>query len=138
MRLAPQIHDLLIDLGLCGIGMDRSGDGLRSGAGFHRNGKLADHVAGMGRHDRCSYNLVRALLNVDPRKALVFSVKDRTIDLIEFVRVGFDFDPLLLCILLVHPDMRHFRLREGTPGHDRGIRPWHSLSPRDEGIARSE
>jgi len=37
VRLAPKVHDLLIHLGLRRIGMDRAGDRLRSGAGFHRN-----------------------------------------------------------------------------------------------------
>ena len=35
MRFAPKVHNLLIDLSLRRIGMDRAGDGLRSGASFH-------------------------------------------------------------------------------------------------------
>ena len=129
MRLAPEIHHLLIDLGLGRIGMDRPGDRLRSGAGFHRNRKLADHVAGMGRDDRGAENLVRALLNVDPREPFVFAVENRAIHFVELVRVGFDLHAFLLRILLVHPDMGDFRLGEGTPGHDQRF---------DAGIAQTE
>ena len=94
MRLAPQVHDLLIDLGLRRIGMDRGGDRLCSGTGFHRNGKLTDHVAGMGRNNRGPDNLVRALLNVDSREPFVLAVEDRTINLIELICVGLDLDEI--------------------------------------------
>ena len=129
MRLPPEIDDFLIHFCLGRIGMDRSGDCLRAGSGFHRHRKFTDHFACVGRHDRGAKNLVCAFLNVNSRKTLVFSVENRTIDFIKLVGVGFDLETLLLRILLIHPNMRNLRLRERAPGHDQGF---------DGGVAQAQ
>src|SRR6187399_1508847 len=118
MLLPPKIHHFLVHLCLGWIGMDRPGNRLGSGAGLHRHGKLTDHLACVRRYDCGSKYLVRALLNVNPRETLFFSIEDRTIDLIELVGVSFDLDAILFCIPLIQPDMGNFRIRKGTPRHD--------------------
>ena len=109
--------------------MDGGGERLQSQAGFHDEGEFADHVARMGRDNRRAHNLIRALLNVNPREPFVLPVENRTINLIKFVGVGFDLDAFLSRILFIHPDMRDFRLREGAPRHNQGF---------DAGIAQAE
>src|SRR5437899_318263 len=72
--LAPRVGDLLHNLRLGRIGMNRAGDGLQAKAGFHEYRELIDHVACMIRDDGRAENLVGALLHMHPREALVLAV----------------------------------------------------------------
>ena len=83
----------------------------------------------MGRHDRRAQDLVGALLDMHSREPFILAVENCAINLVEPVGVGFDLDAFLPCILLIHPNMRNFRLREGTPWHIQGF---------DAGIAEAE
>ena len=48
---APEVYHLLVHLCLRGIGMNRPGNRLGTGPGFHQYGKLIDHVTGMMSHN---------------------------------------------------------------------------------------
>ena len=73
--------------------MDGCRDRLGSGSRFHGDGKFADHVAGMAGHDRGTEDRIGPLFGVNPRKPFVFPVQNRSINLVQFVGIGFDFDP---------------------------------------------
>ena len=109
--------------------MDGGGERLQSQTGLHGESKFAYYVARMCRDNRRANNLVRALLNVNPREPFVSPVENRTIHLIKFVGVSFDLEAFLFRILLIHPGMCDFRLREGASRHNQGF---------DAGIAQAE
>src|SRR5437870_9262837 len=82
-RLAPRVGDLLHNLRLGRIGMNRAGDGLQAQASFHEHRELIDHVARMVRDDGRTEYLVRTFLHMRPREALVLAVEDGSVHFIE-------------------------------------------------------
>jgi len=74
MCFPPERYDPLGNFSLCGIGMNRSSNCLGPCSRVHGDGKFADHVAGMGGHDRRAENFIRPFLDVNPCKPVFFSV----------------------------------------------------------------
>src|SRR5207249_11507401 len=69
--LAPGVGDLLHDLRLGRIGVNRASDGLQAQARLHEHRELIDHVARMVRHDGRAEYFVRTLLHVHPPAAFI-------------------------------------------------------------------
>src|SRR3989449_9837315 len=77
--LAPRVGDLLHDLRLGRIGVNRAGDGLQAQARIHEHRELIDHVARMVCDDGRAEYLVGSLLDMRPREALLLAVEDGSV-----------------------------------------------------------
>jgi len=83
----------------------------------HGQRDLGDQITGATGHDRRSYDLVRAFLDVDFCEALVFAFEDRSIHVAEVLHVRVDLDAFVLRIVFVQSDMSNFRRCVSTPGN---------------------
>src|SRR5207245_7873823 len=104
-RLAPGVRDLLHDLRLGRIGVNRAGDGLQAQARIHEHRELIDHVARMVCDDGRAEYLVGSLLDMRPREALVLAVEDGSVHFIELEGERVHLEALGLGVCFVYDVM---------------------------------
>ena len=101
--------------------MDRGADRRQSGARLHRDGHLADQVAGLGRDDRRAQDPIRTALHEDASESGVLAVEYRPVHLGERLGERLDRDVLRMRVGLVHSDVRDLRLGVRAPGDDQAV-----------------
>ena len=98
---SPGICRLFDDFCLGRVGVNGAGDGVESQASLHGQSEFTNDIARMGGYDGGSDYCIGPFFYMYSGKALVFSIKNSPIDLIERKGEGVDRDVPILCILFI-------------------------------------
>ena len=84
----------------------------------------------MPSYDRCAQEFVAAFPDVDFDKALYLAIEKRSIHIVQFLHERLHWYSLLLCFLLVEPNMGDLWIGIGAPGY--GLRVLALARPRNK------
>src|SRR6516165_6606674 len=112
------VAQFLDGLRLCRIRVDGIGDRPQTQAADHRQRQLGDHLAGVGGDDGGSENLVSPGTDKHLDKAIILTVEDGSVHIVQLLREGAEGDAALPGLVFVQADMGDLRVGVGTPRDD--------------------
>ena len=89
--------------------MDRAADFSESQSVSHRQAKLANQISRIGRNYRRAQYRIGSALQVDPNKAVCFSIENSPVGSFQFLCKSVHCNSLLTGLLFVQPNVGNFR-----------------------------
>jgi hypothetical protein len=121
VRLLPDAGNVLVGLGQRRVDVDGAEDLVQADAVLHRQHVFGDQVAGMLADEGDAEDAVLARRGQHLDEAVRLAVGNGAVEVVEVVAADLVGDALLLRLLLVQADARHFGLDEGGPGDHRVV-----------------